>query len=547
MNARVFWIAAALAGLSGTAQAGDTQKFSLRFWGVEVREQNRCGQWAELDATILDQLEQLGKSVLTRPADTAFRSGCIGKDCASQWPLPAPSPTVAGQDPARNSERDPDRMLGGHVEAVTKEIWRGRLWYYVSDVKNLAVRDVFARRELLASELAYAAAALVLAPDVTQNAASSPTYCEAEKRRSQSSSLNKRTSVHIGVYRRPGMEPFAQALRKALEGLTRQFGASAHVEEYLKPRDKYADKDEACRPEKKNGAPQASRKQSDCAPVRPESGLVEAELIQGTDLGGGGNHSAALKEIRLRWRVADNRAEPRERTLAVPAGVTPESLVRMVMAAIRPKLAGVVDGTEFSLERGSRPTPDPQGLCAAFSAPSCGGGSNVADECRSGPEPSGCRTVYCGAHPADKRCQKVDPCALGSARPECQAIYCASHPTESRCLCGAPGQPPCQPAIDHGIRARKAFTFVFAGIAAVSAGLFIWRAAENNNPASGDCALPDDMTVTIKNSCVQRNWPSMLGTGLPALILPGLAAAIWPYPKKASSSAKQQDGQAARQ
>lgn len=98
----------------------------------------------------------------------------------------------------------------------------------------------------------------------------------------------------------------------------------------------------------------------------------------------------------------------------------------------------------------------------------------------------------------------------------------------------------------EGIRRRKAFTFVFAGLAVVSAGLFIWRATENNKFVGGDCAAPDDIMDTVQNSCVQKTWPTMLETGLPALILPGIATAIWPYAKKDSSSVKPHDDKAAR-
>lgn len=547
MKAKVFCIAATLAGLAGTARADGPAKPRLRFWGVEVRDGNNCAHSVELDTAIADQLEQLGKPVLTRPMGGNFRAGCVGLDCVSQWPPPPPVPAMPGPDPSRPASPEPDRMLGGSVEPSPKGTWRGRLWYYVAGVTQVAVRDVVAPKERLPTELAYAAAALVFAPDPKQTIASKPTFCSTSARSSQIQSPAKGAVIHIGIYRRPGFEPFALALTKGLGGLARQLGASARTVEYPKPRDKYMDKDEACKPEKKNGATPARRKQPDCPPPRPESGLIEVELVQGTDLGVSGNGGAALKEVRLRWRSAENRGEPRERPLAVPAGTSPEGLVRMVTAAIRPKLAGVVDGMEFSPDRGSLPKPELPGLCAPFSTKACEGGSNVADECKSGPEPPGCQSVFCGAHPEDKRCPKVDLCALGPEPPGCQAIYCASHTTDSRCACGAPGQPPCKPATDHSIRTRKAFTFVFTGLAAVSAGLFIWRATANDKFVGGDCALPDDMTATIKNSCVQRTWPSMLETGIPALILPGVAAAIWPYGQKAKSSAKQQDSQATRQ
>lgn len=540
MKPTVFCIVASLAGLAGTARADGPAKPRLRFWGVEVRDGNACAHSGELETAIADQLEQLGKPVLARPLGGRFRAGCVGLDCVSQWPPPPPIPAVPGRDPSRKPE--PDQMLGGIVETSSKGPWRGRLWYYVAGVTQVAVRDVVASKERLPTELAYAAAALAFAPDPAQTIASKPTFCSTGGRSSQMQSSAKGPSLRVGIYRRPGLEPFAQALSKGIGGLARQLGASARAVEYPKPRDKYMDKDEACKPEKKNGATPAGRKQPDCAPPRPESALIEVELVQGSDLGVTGNGSAALKEIRLRWRSAENRGEPRERPLAVSTGTTPESLVRMVTAAIRPKLAGVVDGTEFSLDRGSLPKPEQPGLCSAFSTEVCGS-SNATDECKSGPEPPGCQTVYCGAHPQDKRCLQVQVC-LGPEPPGCQAIYCASHFNDSRCPCGTPGQPPCKSAINHGIRTRKAFTFVFTGLAAASASLFIWRATENNKFVGGDCAPLDDMTATLKNSCVQKTWPSMLETGLPALALTAGAFLIWPYSEKAASSAKQQDSKA---
>lgn len=194
MKARVFCIAAILAGLAGTARADGPEKPRLRFWGVEVRNGNACAHSVELDTAIAEQLEQLGTPVLARPMGGNFRAGCVGLDCVSQWPLPPPLPPIPAipvQDPSRNAPPEPDRMLGGSVEPSSKGPWRGRLWYYVAGMKQVAVRDVVASRERLPMELAYAAAALVLAPDPTQTIASEPSFCSTAGRSSQMQSPAK--------------------------------------------------------------------------------------------------------------------------------------------------------------------------------------------------------------------------------------------------------------------------------------------------------------------------------------------------------------------
>lgn len=70
--------------------------------------------------------------------------------------------------------------------------------------------------------------------------------------------------------------------------------------------------------------------------------------------------------------------------------------------------------------------------------------------------------------------------------------------------------------------ARKVFTFVLAGVSAAMLGLFTWRATQHGQYVTCDAS-------PYVGGCVQNTQNSMIGTGLPAFLLPGVAAAVWPY------------------
>jgi len=396
------------------------------------------------------------------------------------------------------------------------------------------VRDVMATRALLPLELGFAAAALVVAPDVNQALTSKPTFCadspplSKDKTQPTSKRKNKNKTqpksqpvVQLSFYRRDELRPYTQELREVLKTLVSNLGFAQTTQVYPKLRRRYAGPKES-------------------PPERPQSALIEVELWQGSDFDAGDKKERALKELHLRWRGAASQAEPQELALAVPTGIRPEGMAPLFTEILRAKLASVADSLAFSRERGALPQARAAELCEAFAPPKC---SPTVDPpppvCSSGPEPRGCKEIFCARYPKDQRCQ-VDPCAVDPKAPACIASYCGKYPESPVCskpTCGASGLPPCRGPIEHGPRVRKAFTFVFAGLAAVSVGLFVWRAVENNQSVAGDCPLPDEPMVNLKNSCIQKTWPSMLGTGIPALVLPAVAAGIWPYGAKDSPAA----------
>ena len=463
MRASILWVAVALATVSSTAQAGEAQEPGLRFWGVDERVQGHCSQ-SELSqdfgTAILEQLEaqRPGTQVFKRPATSRVPAGCCsGPGCAAKWTRPASAVALSG--PAESSV---DPLLGGFVEKVSGDLWRGRLWLYGGRGKNMAVRDVWASRQQLPYELAYAAAALVLAPDMTRNEASAPTYCAAPS--TDPPSADPATTVYIDIYHRPSLDKAAQTLADNLKSLSAQLGVKGPVvTQYPKPLADYA----ACTgTEQPPGRP---RKPLDCPPQRSSSAQASSaqvlvELDQGNDRSG--QHPTSPKKVRLSWRSAHSQ-QPLERTLRTSS----EQWVAMVTEALRPKLAGLVDSPELSLGPQAPPLPKESLLCVAFSKPE--------------PSPIPSHPSYRGT--------------------------------------------------------RIVITAVLSGLAAVSLGLFIWRAGENNKPVAGDCSLPGDPSVTIVDSCNRKTWPTMLATGLPTVILSGVAAGILPWGQDAPPAATPPD------
>jgi hypothetical protein len=425
-------------------------------------------------------------------------------------------------------------MLGGWVEPAKTQDgpWRGRLWYYQPGTSpQVMVRDVMATRALLPLELGFAAAALVVAPDVKQALTSKPTFCadspplSPDKTQPTSKKKNKnktqpksQTVVELSFYRRDELRPYTQELREVLKTLVGNLGFAQTTHVYRKPRHGYAGP-------------------KDPPPERPPSALIEVELWQGNDFDGGDKKERALKELHLRWRGAASQADPQELSLAVPIGTRPEGMAPLFTEILRAKLASVADSLVFSRERGSLSQARAAELCEAFSPPKCSPTVEPPPPvCSSGPEPQGCEEIFCAEHPKDRRCQ-ADPCAVDPKAPACIASYCGKHPESPICskpACGASGLPPCPQPGANGTFARKTLTYVLAGLAAIPAGFFIWRAIENNQSVAGDCPLQDEPMVNLKNSCIQKTWPSMLGTGIPALGLVVGAFALWPYGAKDS-------------
>lgn len=461
MRASILGIAVALAAVSSTAQAGEAQKPGLRFWGIDERVQGRCSQ-SELSQDLGNAIREQLESV--RPGTQVFTTSrvpagcCSGPGCAAKWTRPASPVALSG-----SAKSSVDPMLGGFVEQVSGDLWRGRLWHYVADENNVAVRDVWASRQQLPAELAYAAAALVLAPDVTQNEASAPTYCAAPSAAVPSAavpSAEPAATVYFDIYYRPTWDKAPQILADNLRSLSTQLGVSRPVVTlYPKPLADYA----AC-----TGTEQPKgrlRKPLDCPPQRPSGAQVLVELDQGNDRSG--QHPTSPKEVRLSWRSAHSQDQPPKRTLRTSS----EQWVAMVTEALRPKLAGLVDSPELSLGPQAPPPPKKSPLCVAFSKPK--------------PSPIPSHPSYRGT--------------------------------------------------------RIVITGVLSGLAAVSLGLFIWRAGENNKPVAGDCSLPGDPLVTIVDSCKSKTWPTMLGAGLPTVILSGVAAGIFPWGQDAPPAATPPD------
>lgn len=85
-----------------------------------------------------------------------------------------------------------------------------------------------------------------------------------------------------------------------------------------------------------------------------------------------------------------------------------------------------------------------------------------------------------------------------------------------------------QSATNRRTAALKIARWPISGLAVVSIGLFAWRAAVNGAPSV--CPLSEiggPAAITVTEGCTQKTWPSMLATGIPALVLTAGAAVTW--------------------